>query len=114
MQGLLVMDLVILNHGQVIRTTPELAHSSPNFHTTPTRGRLSLDIFNVHQAPLHGRSSAILGSSSRHGDDESITLTTMLPRPHNAVVSEVKSLLDAIQEMPFILFNIMVCNIVQN
>ncbi|GFS98880.1 hypothetical protein TNCV_3528591 [Trichonephila clavipes] len=31
---------------------------------TPTEGRLSLDRFNVHTAPLHGRSSTILGSNS--------------------------------------------------
>ncbi|GBL98513.1 hypothetical protein AVEN_185593-1 [Araneus ventricosus] len=29
------MDLVILNLGQVTRTTPELEHPSPNFRTTP-------------------------------------------------------------------------------
>ncbi|GFT00636.1 hypothetical protein TNCV_141811 [Trichonephila clavipes] len=34
------------------RTTPELAPSSSNFHTTPTGGHLSLDRFNVHQ-PLY-------------------------------------------------------------
>ncbi|GFU28171.1 uncharacterized protein TNCV_1977461 [Trichonephila clavipes] len=28
--------------------TPELALPSPNFYTTPTEGRLSLDSFNVH------------------------------------------------------------------
>ncbi|GFY22662.1 hypothetical protein TNCV_2179231 [Trichonephila clavipes] len=43
------MDFEILNHGQVKRMTPELASPSPNFHTTPTGGRLSVDKFNVHQ-----------------------------------------------------------------
>ncbi|GFV83612.1 hypothetical protein TNCV_3611881 [Trichonephila clavipes] len=38
--------------------------ASPNFHTTPTRGRLSVIIFNVHLPPLHGGSSAVLGSNS--------------------------------------------------
>ncbi|GFT07172.1 RNA-directed DNA polymerase from mobile element jockey [Trichonephila clavipes] len=33
------MDYVILNHGQVTWTTPELAPRSPNYHTTPTGGR---------------------------------------------------------------------------
>ncbi|GFX08435.1 uncharacterized protein TNCV_3269241 [Trichonephila clavipes] len=47
--GLLVTDFVILNHGQVMMITLELARPSLNFHTTPTGGRLSLDIFNVHQ-----------------------------------------------------------------
>ncbi|GFY16282.1 hypothetical protein TNCV_2349271 [Trichonephila clavipes] len=34
-RGLLATDLVILNHGQVKRTTSELASPSPNYHTTP-------------------------------------------------------------------------------
>ncbi|GFT13964.1 hypothetical protein TNCV_2615961 [Trichonephila clavipes] len=40
-RGLLATDHVILNHGQVTWTTPELAPSSPNYHTTPTGGRFS-------------------------------------------------------------------------
>ncbi|GFW12334.1 hypothetical protein TNCV_815891 [Trichonephila clavipes] len=49
-RGLLVTDLVNLNHGQVTRTTPELA---PQLLTsTQTRGRLSLDIFSVDRPPL--------------------------------------------------------------
>ncbi|GFX45180.1 hypothetical protein TNCV_3432281 [Trichonephila clavipes] len=32
----LVTDLVILNHGQVYKTTSELAQTSPDVHTTPT------------------------------------------------------------------------------
>ncbi|GFV83644.1 hypothetical protein TNCV_3612181 [Trichonephila clavipes] len=40
-RGLLVTDHVILNHGQVTWTTPELAPPSPNYHTTPTGGRFS-------------------------------------------------------------------------
>ncbi|GFX58471.1 hypothetical protein TNCV_214001 [Trichonephila clavipes] len=31
-------DLVILNHGQMMRTAPELAPFSPNYHTTPMGG----------------------------------------------------------------------------
>ncbi|GFT38097.1 hypothetical protein TNCV_4103301 [Trichonephila clavipes] len=38
---LLATDHVILNHGQVTWTTPELASPSPNDHTTPTGGRFS-------------------------------------------------------------------------
>ncbi|GFT39217.1 hypothetical protein TNCV_2897371 [Trichonephila clavipes] len=38
--GLLEMDHVILNHGQETWTTPELAPTSPNYHTTPTGERL--------------------------------------------------------------------------
>ncbi|GFS93056.1 transposable element Tcb2 transposase [Trichonephila clavipes] len=32
------MDLIILNHSRVTRTTPELVSPSPNYHTTPTGG----------------------------------------------------------------------------
>ncbi|GFW36617.1 hypothetical protein TNCV_1956171 [Trichonephila clavipes] len=35
-RGLLATDHVILNHGQVTWTTPNLEPSSPNYHTTPT------------------------------------------------------------------------------
>ncbi|GFS77960.1 hypothetical protein TNCV_2028301 [Trichonephila clavipes] len=35
-RGLLATDHVILNHGQVTWTTPELAPPSLNYHTTPT------------------------------------------------------------------------------
>ncbi|GFU79338.1 hypothetical protein TNCV_2138611 [Trichonephila clavipes] len=40
-RGLLATDHVILNHGQVTWTTPEMAPPSPNYHTTPTGGRFS-------------------------------------------------------------------------
>ncbi|GFU55959.1 hypothetical protein TNCV_3971991 [Trichonephila clavipes] len=40
-RGLWAMDHVILNHGQVTCTSPELAPTSPNYHTTPTGGRLN-------------------------------------------------------------------------
>ncbi|GFU82037.1 hypothetical protein TNCV_517171 [Trichonephila clavipes] len=40
-RGLLVTNLVILSHGEATRTTPELAHSSPNFHITPKGGHLT-------------------------------------------------------------------------
>ncbi|GFX03940.1 hypothetical protein TNCV_4678451 [Trichonephila clavipes] len=38
----LVTDLIILNRGQVMRSTPELATHSPNFHTMPTGGLSAL------------------------------------------------------------------------
>ncbi|GFX88353.1 hypothetical protein TNCV_1705731 [Trichonephila clavipes] len=41
-RGLLVTDLVILNHGEVTKTTPELVPPPPEFHTTSMGGRLSL------------------------------------------------------------------------
>ncbi|GFW88067.1 uncharacterized protein TNCV_217391 [Trichonephila clavipes] len=40
-RGLLVTDRVILNHSQVMWTTPELAPPSPNYHTIPTGGHFS-------------------------------------------------------------------------
>ncbi|GFV42785.1 DUF4817 domain-containing protein [Trichonephila clavipes] len=46
---LLESDLVILSLGQVTRTTSELTHLSPHFHTTPMGGCLSLDRFNMHR-----------------------------------------------------------------
>ncbi|GFV36739.1 reverse transcriptase [Trichonephila clavipes] len=46
-QALLMADFFILSLDLVTRTTTELAPSSPDFHTTPTRGRLSLDRFHV-------------------------------------------------------------------
>ncbi|GFS63672.1 hypothetical protein TNCV_4746131 [Trichonephila clavipes] len=53
---------VILNHGQVTRTTPELAPTplSELSHHTNEKPRM----FNVHRPPLHGGSSGILGSNS--------------------------------------------------
>ncbi|GFT13488.1 integrase catalytic domain-containing protein [Trichonephila clavipes] len=48
-RGLLATDHVILNHGQVTWTTPELAPPSPNYHTTPTGGiELELARLNVN------------------------------------------------------------------
>ncbi|GFY03372.1 hypothetical protein TNCV_1173301 [Trichonephila clavipes] len=41
-RGLLATDHVILNHGQVTWTTPELALPSPNYHTTPVYERRTL------------------------------------------------------------------------
>ncbi|GFY31084.1 uncharacterized protein TNCV_4359911 [Trichonephila clavipes] len=38
-RGLLATDHVILNHGQVTWTIPEMAPPSPNYPTTPTGGR---------------------------------------------------------------------------
>ncbi|GFW94561.1 hypothetical protein TNCV_4246021 [Trichonephila clavipes] len=44
---LLTTDIVIVNHDQVTRTNPELTPPSPDFHTTPNKGCLVLDIFNM-------------------------------------------------------------------
>ncbi|GFV10673.1 hypothetical protein TNCV_1755121 [Trichonephila clavipes] len=51
-RGLLATDLTILDHGQVMSTFAELVPTSPNYHTTPTIGLLSLDRFNVQRPPL--------------------------------------------------------------
>ncbi|GFX78515.1 hypothetical protein TNCV_29551 [Trichonephila clavipes] len=59
-RGLLATDQVILNHGQVTWTTPELAPPSPNYYPTPTGGRFS----SRQIAALHGGSLAVLGSNS--------------------------------------------------
>ncbi|GFU81104.1 uncharacterized protein TNCV_1117561 [Trichonephila clavipes] len=50
-RGLLATDNVILNHGQVTWTTPEMA---PNLQTTTSHQRedvSALDRFNVHHCP---------------------------------------------------------------
>ncbi|GBN68105.1 hypothetical protein AVEN_205000-1 [Araneus ventricosus] len=52
------MDLVILNHGQMTRTTPEVALPPPNFRTTPAGGSLTPTI------PIHNGSSVELGFES--------------------------------------------------
>ncbi|GFS83769.1 histone-lysine N-methyltransferase SETMAR [Trichonephila clavipes] len=49
-KGLWETELATLNHGQVTRTAPG-SPPSPNFHTTPKGGRLSLDIFLHALAP---------------------------------------------------------------
>ncbi|GBL97278.1 hypothetical protein AVEN_274625-1, partial [Araneus ventricosus] len=40
-EGYFGTDLVILNRGQMTRTTPELAPPSQSFRATPTGGRLA-------------------------------------------------------------------------
>ncbi|GFU18117.1 hypothetical protein TNCV_1446691 [Trichonephila clavipes] len=42
--------------GLVMRMTPELEPFAPNYPTTPTEGRSSLDILNMHRLPLYGGS----------------------------------------------------------
>ncbi|GFU67619.1 hypothetical protein TNCV_1643681 [Trichonephila clavipes] len=76
-RGLLVTDLVILNHGQATRTTTELRTSSPNSLTTQTVGRLSLD---SSSPPPHGGFSVVLVAATHNTSPESLILTTRLPR----------------------------------
>ncbi|GFY08978.1 hypothetical protein TNCV_4661691 [Trichonephila clavipes] len=90
------MDLVILNNGQVTRTTPdltppllttatmggttpELAPSSPNYHTTPTGGRLSSR--QIQRASLpYTKGLQWYWARTHHTSHESVTLTTRLLR----------------------------------
>ncbi|GFX40504.1 uncharacterized protein TNCV_2372881 [Trichonephila clavipes] len=75
------MDHVILNHGQVTWTTPELAPPSPNYHTTPTREDVSaLDRFNVHRCPTR-RVFSGTGIELMTCLPWLDTLTTGLPQP---------------------------------
>ncbi|GFS59136.1 hypothetical protein TNCV_70131 [Trichonephila clavipes] len=76
-RGFLTTDFVILNHGQVTRTTPELAPRSPNYHTTPTGGRVSLPYtkgIQRHEAQTHDAPATRL-QLSHH---ESVTLRDRL------------------------------------
>ncbi|GFW40840.1 hypothetical protein TNCV_4368881 [Trichonephila clavipes] len=61
-RGRLETEHVILNHGQVTWTTPELAPSSPNYHTSGRSFQLSTDLTCI--AALHGGSLVVLGSNS--------------------------------------------------
>ncbi|GBN25944.1 hypothetical protein AVEN_273345-1 [Araneus ventricosus] len=64
LEGYFGTDLVILNLGQVTRTSFELAPPSPNFLTTPAGGRLAHARFEVYQAHKDGASSVELGLKS--------------------------------------------------
>ncbi|GFT53496.1 hypothetical protein TNCV_3324781 [Trichonephila clavipes] len=88
-RGLLATVLVILNHGQVTRTAPELAPTSPNYHITPTGGLKSSPQIHLHR-PLSQRvfSGTGLEVTSQPRSD---TLTTRLPRPLKRGESEKPS-----------------------
>ncbi|GBM62133.1 hypothetical protein AVEN_207622-1 [Araneus ventricosus] len=61
-RGLFWTDLVILNRGQMTRTTPDLELPSPNFHATAAGGRLAFYVwFKVQQIRIHGGSSVESG-----------------------------------------------------
>ncbi|GFT82148.1 hypothetical protein TNCV_3910671 [Trichonephila clavipes] len=52
---------------------------SPNYHTNGRTFEASTDLTCI--APLHDRSSVVLGSNSCHASPEFVTLTTRLPQP---------------------------------
>ncbi|PRD20975.1 UNVERIFIED_CONTAM: hypothetical protein NCL1_53128 [Trichonephila clavipes] len=80
-RGLLATDLVILNHGQVTRMTPEL---TPTILTTTPHQRetfeLSTDL--TCNSPHHGGSLSGTELELVTRQPLSDTLTTMLPRPY--------------------------------
>ncbi|GFX06345.1 hypothetical protein TNCV_505641 [Trichonephila clavipes] len=61
-RGLLATDHILLNHGQVTWTTPELATPSPNYHTNGRTFQLWTD--SACTAALHGGSLVVLVSNS--------------------------------------------------
>ncbi|GFV83109.1 uncharacterized protein TNCV_2802351 [Trichonephila clavipes] len=80
-RGLLATDHVILNHGQVTWTTPELA--PPLLTTTPHQREdvSALDRFNVHRCPTQ-RVFSGTGIELMTCLPWLDTLTTGLPQPH--------------------------------
>ncbi|GFX15992.1 integrase catalytic domain-containing protein [Trichonephila clavipes] len=80
-RGLLATDHVILNHGQVTCTTPELA---PPLLTTPPHQRedvSALDRLNAHRCPTR-RVFSGTGLELMTSKPRSDTYTTRLPRPY--------------------------------
>ncbi|GFV42830.1 hypothetical protein TNCV_3580801 [Trichonephila clavipes] len=65
-------------NGQVTWMTPELAASSPNYHTNGRKFRLSTDLACI--AALNGESLVVQGSNSGQSQPRSDTYTTRLPR----------------------------------
>ncbi|GFT62308.1 hypothetical protein TNCV_4717081 [Trichonephila clavipes] len=59
--GLLAMDLVIFNHGQVTKKTPELA---PTLLTSTPHQREDIRALDKFRASLHGGSLVVLNSNS--------------------------------------------------
>ncbi|GFU78023.1 uncharacterized protein TNCV_4855011 [Trichonephila clavipes] len=87
-RGLLAMALVILNHGQVTWTTPELASALLLTTTSHQREDVSaLGRFSVHRCPtrrvFNGTGIELVTCQPR-----SYTLTTRLPRPRGSEARE--------------------------
>ncbi|GFV83118.1 uncharacterized protein TNCV_2802441 [Trichonephila clavipes] len=110
-RGLLATDHVILNHGQVTWTTPELA--PPLLTTTPHQREdvSALDRFNVHRCPTW-RVFSGTGLEPVTKQATVDTYTTRLPRPPQMlgkVIENWTSRLDYIRasrgsHMPEIIF----------
>ncbi|GBM49697.1 hypothetical protein AVEN_274355-1 [Araneus ventricosus] len=59
------INLVILKHHWMTRTTPKFRDSSPYFHTTSARRLLNLDVrFDLHQVHIHHESLVKSGFES--------------------------------------------------
>ncbi|GFV42515.1 hypothetical protein TNCV_2905241 [Trichonephila clavipes] len=78
-QGPMAADLVILNHGQVTRTTPEPTPPSPNYYTTPMGGRFNSLRYSLHRSPTRWAYSGT-GLEFMTRNPRSDSLTTRLPR----------------------------------
>ncbi|GFX92177.1 hypothetical protein TNCV_1740971 [Trichonephila clavipes] len=78
------MDYVILNHGQVTWTTPEL--TPPLLITSPYQREdvSALDRFNVPRYPTR-RVLVVPGLNSCQGKPRPDTFTTRLPRPPHSL-----------------------------
>ncbi|GFW49820.1 uncharacterized protein TNCV_1884841 [Trichonephila clavipes] len=83
-RGLLATDHVILNHGQVTWTTPELAPPSPNYHTTPTGGRFSSR--QIYRASLQSLERAFLTKKINDEYKSEILINLLGERAHNVLL----------------------------
>ncbi|GFS61910.1 hypothetical protein TNCV_2592211 [Trichonephila clavipes] len=93
-RGLLATDHVILYHGQVTWTTPELASSSPNYHTTPQEDVSALDRFNVHHCPTRevDRETKTESIPAQSTSEETATVgikSILLERPYTSHTTQL-------------------------
>ncbi|GBO01025.1 hypothetical protein AVEN_40432-1 [Araneus ventricosus] len=83
------------------RTTPELAHPFPNFHATPTGGRLATTYDLACNRSIYGGSSVELGFEPGCLRPQSTDLATMPQRPllpiENVLCSSVLLILSKIE-----------------
>ncbi|GFY20707.1 hypothetical protein TNCV_1119411 [Trichonephila clavipes] len=82
-RGLLVKELAILNLDQMMRTAPELASPSPNYHTSPTEGHCASTDLTLATPALHNGFSGHQDSKPLLSGSEFTTLTTGLPLTRN-------------------------------